>query len=96
VIHGDLKGVCDHPKPHFTTVLTPTQLNILVNHSGSAHIADFGLSMVTQNPDSILNISHQRGHTPQWTAPEILNDGMHSKEGDIFSFAMVMSEVCRR
>jgi len=64
-----------------------------VDDSGSALIADFGLAMITQNPDSILSISHQRGHTPRWTAPEILNDGMHSKEADIFSFAMVMIEV---
>ena len=73
--------------------LMTTQPNILVDGSGSALIADFGLAMVAQNPDSVLSISRQRGYTPQWTAPEILNNGMHSKEADIFSFAMVMIEV---
>ena len=30
----------------------------------------------------------------RWTAPEILNEeGTHSKEADIFSFAMVMVEA---
>jgi len=93
IIHGDLKGVCGRPKPRFTTVLTRAQPNILVDDSGSAIIADFGLAMITQNPDTVLNISCQRGHTPRWTAPEVLNDGIYSKEADIFSFAMVMIEV---
>ena len=84
------------PLVRFTTALTPAQPNILVDDSGNALIADFGLAMITQNPDSVLSISRQRGHTPQWTAPEILNDGMHSKEADIFSFAMVMIEVGHR
>ena len=97
MIHGDLKGVRNHTKPRFSTaVLTPTQPNVLVDDSGNAFIADFGLALVTKTPDSILNISHQRGHTPLWTAPEILNNGMHSKEADIFSFAMVMIEVRHR
>lgn len=96
VIHGDLKGVCSHPEPCFTGVLTPTQPNILVDSSGTALIADFGLALVIPNPDSTLSFPRQRGHTPQWTAPEVLNDGIHSKEADIFSFAMVMVEVRRR
>ena len=64
-----------------------------MDDSGCALIADFGLAIVTKTPDSILNIARQRGHTPRWTAPEILNDGIYSKEADIFSFAMVMIEV---
>ena len=34
------------------------------------------------------------GHTVRWTVPEILNEeGIYSKEADIFSFAMVMIKV---
>ena len=61
---------------------------------GNALIADFGLATVTQNLDSIRSGTCQRGHTIRWTAPELLNEGTYSKETDIFSFAMVMIEVC--
>jgi len=61
--------------------------------SGNARIADFGLAKVTQNLDSIRSTPCQHGHTPRWTAPELLIEGTYSKETDIFSFAMVMIEV---
>ncbi|KAF9645424.1 kinase-like protein [Thelephora ganbajun] len=67
--------------------------NVLVDNSGYARIADFGFATVTQNPDSIPSISCHNGHTPRWTAPEVLNEGPHSKEADVFAFAMVMIEV---
>jgi len=39
--------------------------------------------------------SRQHGLSARWAAPEILNEqGVHSKEADTFSFAMVMVEVC--
>lgn len=71
----------------------PGQPNILVDNSGTARIADFGLAMVTQNVDSMQTTSCQRVHTVQWTAPEVLSGGAYSKEADIFSFAMVMTEA---
>jgi serine/threonine protein kinase len=98
VIHGDLKGVCDCPKSRLTTALTHVQVNILVNASGRACLADFGLAIVTQNLNSTHSASRQRGYTARWAAPEVLSEGSEglcSKETDIFSFAMVMVEVCR-
>ena len=78
-------------------VLTTGQPNILVDNSGHARIADFGLATVTQNLDSLRSTSRQHGHTPRWTAPEILKgQGTYSKEADIFSFAMVMIEARHR
>ena len=94
VIHGDLKGVRRCFKFRFTTLLTFSQPNILVDNSGNARIADFGLATVTQSLESVHSTSRQQGHTPRWTAPEVLSGGAHSKEADIFSFAMVMIEVC--
>ena len=92
VIHGDLKGVRGYSTSHFT-VLTPSQPNILVDDTGSARIADFGLTAVTQNPDSTRGASCQHGNTPRWTAPEVLKGGIYSTEADMFAFAMVMIEV---
>jgi serine/threonine protein kinase len=95
VIHGDLKGVPSCSKSRSSAALTRGQLNILVDDSGHARLADFGFTTVTQNPDSIRSAQSHRCHTVQWAAPEILNEGRHSKEADVFAFAMVMIEVCR-
>ena len=67
-----------------------------MDDSGSARIADFGFTTVTHNLDSVRSLQCQRGFSPRWTAPEVLNEGPYSKEADIFSFAMVMIEVRRR
>jgi len=93
IIHGDLKGVRNRYKSRFTTALTLGQPNILIDDSDHARIADFGLSMLTQNPDSMESATILQGFTPRWTAPEVLREGEYSKEADIFSFAMVMIEV---
>ena len=94
VIHRGLKGVSDHSNPHRATVLMPGQSNILVDNSDRARIADFGVATIIHDRDSVQDILDEYEHTARWTAPEILNErGTHSKESDIFSFAMVMIEV---
>jgi len=93
VIHGDLKGV-GNSISLFATILMPDQVNILVDSSGLVCLADFGLATVTQNPNSMQNVSRPGGFTPGWTAPEILEaKETCSKKADIFSLAMVMIEV---
>lgn len=75
--------------------MTPNQSNVLVSAAGHARITDFGLAMVIQNLNSIRNDSDEYGDSARWIAPEILNgSGTYSKEGDVFSFAMVAVEVC--
>ena len=64
-----------------------------MDNIGRARIADFGLTVVTQNPDSIGTISFHDGYTVQWAAPEVFLEGTLSKQGDIYAFAMVMIEV---
>lgn len=72
------------------------QTNILVNDSGRALIADFGLAIITRGVDSELSTTGDEGHGARWSAPEILTDqGVYSKEADVFSFAMVMNQVGR-
>ena len=67
-----------------------------MDDSGNARIADFEFATVTLNLDSVWSAQGQRGFTPRWAAPEVLDEGPHSKEADIYSFAMVMIEVCHR
>jgi len=94
-IHGSLKGVRDYAGSRFTVVLTPKQSNILVDTTGRARITDLGLAIISQDLDSIRSASAEHGRSERWIAPEILdNQGQYSKEGDIFSFAMVVIEVC--
>lgn len=78
----------------FRTALTPDQPNILVEATGHILIADFGLTNITKNPNSVQDPSLQNGHSVRWAAPEVLSRKEHSKEADIFSFGMVMIEVC--
>ena len=96
MIHGDLKGVCGRPNSSFAAALTHVQPNILMDDSGNARIADFGFTTVALNLDSVRSAQGQRGFTPRWTAPEVLKEGPHSRESDVFSFAMVMIEVRHR
>jgi len=91
IVHGDL-GVRGRSKSRFTT-LTPGQPNIVVDGSGRARIAGFRLAA---GPAMVALGVTCRGHTGRWTAPEVLGEGPYDKEADIFSFAMVVIEVCRR
>ena len=93
MIHGDLNGVCDFSISGSTSVLISGQSNILVDASGHARITDFGLAAI--NSTGASSTKHDNGI--RWIAPEII-DGReaHSKEGDIFSFAGVAIEVCRK
>ena len=93
MIHGDLNGVCDCSIPRSTSVLISGQSNILVDATGHARITDFGLAAV--NSTGTGSVKHD--NRIRWIAPEII-DGReaHSKEADIFSFAGVAIEVCRK
>ena len=62
--------------------------------AGHARITDFGGVTIIQGPGLTQSVSDHTDHTVQWAAPEITRGGgMYSKEGDVFSLAMVMIEV---
>ena len=96
MIHGNLKGVRDSSQLVLLP-LTSNQSNVFVDATGRARITDFGLVMVTRDLDSIRSASDEYEHSTRWIAPEMLDDqGTHSKEADVFSFAMVTIEVRQR
>lgn len=72
-------------------IQTNSKANILVDGGGRARLTDFGnasvilggVPLVCPNPTTLA-------------APEILGGTPVSKEGDIFTFAMVAVEVCAR
>ena len=68
----------------------PTQPNVLVDASNHARITDFGLTQ-----DTLHAVFMAEGQSARWTAPEVLAEsGTPSTEADVFSFGMVMVEVC--
>jgi len=66
-----------------------------VDETGRARLTDFGLSVVAPElgpPEPITD-----GHAVRWAGPEILDrEQPASKQSDLYSFAMVMIEVCAR
>lgn len=74
-----------------------SKANILIDKDGHARLTDFGLGSIARWDYSIINPQGPDvANTMTWAAPEILKGYPVSKEGDIFTFAMVAVEVCLR
>ena len=64
-----------------------------------AKVSDFGLSKsdVTMNTATVMSLATSGGFkgTPQWSAPEILRDGIFAftEKADVYSFGVIMFEV---
>ncbi|TMW68835.1 hypothetical protein Poli38472_006303 [Pythium oligandrum] len=65
-------------------------LNLLMTAEGRVKVADFGISRVAQTSDVMTGCCG----TYQWMAPEVLQSANYSVSADIYSFAVVMWEVC--
>jgi serine/threonine protein kinase len=72
-------------------------VNVLIDKNNHARLTDFGLASVIREENSTLS-PQDRGAagTTAWAAPEILKGGTMSKEGDVFTLAMVAVEVSAR
>ncbi|KAF9644732.1 kinase-like protein, partial [Thelephora ganbajun] len=80
IIHGNLKDA-----------------NILIDEDGHACLTDFWLTSITRGEDSARSPQDSNvANTTTWAAPEILKGGPVTKEGDVFTFAMVTVEVFTR
>ena len=101
MIHGDLKGVrCKNLRPiSYLTVLT--KANILIDRTGSARLADFGLLVVLSDPaNSVPSSSYTGGGTVRWMGPELiapqefgLKTSQPTKSSDCYSLGMVIYET---
>ncbi|GMH50319.1 hypothetical protein TrRE_jg12112, partial [Triparma retinervis] len=73
--------------------------NVLVTADMRAKVSDFGLSKsdVTMNTATVMSLATSGGFkgTPQWSAPEILRDGIlaFTEKADVYSFGVIMFEV---
>ena len=82
---------------HQLTVPVNSKANILIDKSGRARLTDFGLTSITRGDNSTRSPQDPAiPSTATWAAPEILQGGTETKEGDVFTFAMVTIEVCAR
>jgi len=81
IIHGDIKPDNILLKADATSRMGWT-----------AKISDFGMS--TKLEPTASHASNHRLGTPFYCAPEVATDGHTTKASDVFSFGVVMSELC--
>ncbi|GMI32757.1 hypothetical protein TrCOL_g5739 [Triparma columacea] len=73
--------------------------NVLLTADMRAKVSDFGLSKsdVTMNTATVMSLATSGGFkgTPQWSAPEILEEGISAftEKADMYSFGVIMFEV---
>ena len=70
-----------------------SKANILVDKNGRARLTDFGLTSIAHGDNSLGSPRDTPTGNTAWAAPEVLQDGVTTKEGDIFTFAMVSVEA---
>ena len=102
MIHGDLKGVS-----FFAAVATPilpsssVKANILIDETGNARLADFGLLTIISDPTNLLSSSsYTQGGTARWMSPELiapqrfgLKSSRPTKYSDCYALGMVIYET---
>ena len=79
----------------------PIKANILIDQSGCARLADFGLLTIISDPKYLLSSSsHTQGGTVRWMSPERIapnrfgfKDGRPTIPSDCYALAMVVYET---
>lgn len=77
-----------------------SKANILIDASGHARLADFGLLKILRDTTTATSNPSRESGTHQWMSPERLNPGKFgledvrpTKESDIYSFGMIAYEI---
>jgi len=104
VIHGDIKGVrvfFFSAGATFILPKLPTKVNILIDETGHARLADFGLLSIILDPRYHLSSSsHTQGGTARWMSPERIapqrfgfKNSCPTTASDCYSLGMVIYET---
>jgi len=103
MIHGDLKGVCPQLLGWCFSYPTNfnTKANILIDQTGHACLADFGLLTIISDPTNHLSSSsYIQGGTARWMSPELIDpqrfgfkDSCPTKSSDCYALGMVIYET---
>ena len=101
MVHGDLKGVGPNSAPLSISNTPTVQANILIDETGHACLADFGLVTIISGASSHLSSSEStHGGTSRWMSPELfhpeafsLEDSRRTKYSDCYALGMVIYEV---
>jgi serine/threonine kinase 4 len=64
--------------------------NILLDHKGTAKLADFGVSAQLMNTYSKKNT---KIGSPYWMSPEVINSSTYNKKTDIWSLGITCIEM---
>ena len=105
MIHGDLKGVRSDGLSYPT--ISPSLLvkaNILIDQTGRARLADFGLLTVISDSTNLLaSSSYTQGGTARWMSPELIapqrfgiESSRPTKSSDCYALGMVIFETISR
>ena len=74
-----------------------SKANVLIDGAGHARLADSGFTSVIPVNNSVVDlIGANLKISTTWAAPEISKGGVLTKEGDVFTFAVVAVEVSIR
>jgi hypothetical protein len=78
-------------------ILTHSKANVLIDKDEHARLTGFGQTIVIRGDDPVLSLQDPDPTVATtWAAPELSEGGVVTKEGDIFTFAIVAIEVCTR
>jgi len=87
---------------YIPTLLTPVmKANILIDETGQARLADFGLLTIVSDPTNLLSSSsYTQGGTARWMSPELIDpqrfgfeNNRPTKKSDCYALGMVMYET---
>jgi len=101
MIHGDLKGVSFRWLESISLPSLPVKANILIDQTGHARLADFGLLTIISDPSNLLSSSScNQGGTVRWMSPERiaperfgLENSRPTKSSDCYALGMVIYET---